>query len=73
MERWPSFDMRLARRLMWVGLIFRRLAAVEWAALSLVYPRADMLSKTVTLLRFYGEQLRAALERHQAKADCQWE
>jgi len=63
-ERWPDFDARRARQLMWVGLIFRRLAAIEWAALSLVYPRPEVLSMPLSQLRFYGEQLHQGLEEY---------
>jgi hypothetical protein len=60
-ERWSDFDIRLARRLMWVGLIFRRLAATEWAAMSLVFPRADVLPGPLARIRLYHEQLNLAL------------
>ncbi len=60
-ERWPGFDLKLAHRLMWVGLIFRRLAAIEWAALSLVYPRADVLDDALGRIRVYHEELGRAL------------
>lgn len=63
-ERWPGFDVRCARQLMWVGLIFRRLAAIEWAALSLTYPRPEVLAMPLSQLRFYGEQLHQALEEY---------
>jgi hypothetical protein len=61
-RRWPRFDLRLAHRLMWVGLVFRRLAAIEWAALSLPFPQKEVLATPVSRLRFHGEQLRRALE-----------
>ena len=60
-ERWQGFDMTLARRLMWVGLIFRRLAAIEWAAVSLVYPQADVLEGALGRIRVYQEELSRAL------------
>lgn len=60
-KSWPGFDMTLARRLMWVGLIFRRLAAIEWAAVSLVYPRADVLEDALGRIRVYHEELGRAL------------
>jgi len=60
-ERWPGFDMRLARRLMWVGLVFRRLAAIEWAAVSLVFPRSDVLADPLARIRVYHEELGRAL------------
>lgn len=65
-ERWSGFDMRVARRLMWVGLIFRRLAAIEWAAVSLVFPRADVLEDPLARIRVYHEELGRAL------ADPSW-
>jgi hypothetical protein len=46
---------------MWVGLIFRRLAATEWAAMSLVFPRADVLPGPLARIRLYHEQLNLAL------------
>ena len=63
-QRWPRFDEPCARRLMWVGLIFRRLAATEWATLSLHHPNPRALSKPLSQLRFYAEQLRQALEEY---------
>lgn len=60
-KRWPGFDMTLAHQLMWVGLIFRRLAAIEWAAVSLVYPRPDVLADPLARLRVYREELGRAL------------
>lgn len=65
-ERWPDVDMALVRRLMWVGLIFRRLAAIEWAAVSLVYPRADVLADAMGRIRVYNEELGRAL------TDAEW-
>jgi Phosphotransferase enzyme family len=61
-ERWSDFDLRMARRLMWVGLIFRRLAAIEWAAVRLVDPGPVALEQPLARLRIYHEELGRALE-----------
>lgn len=61
-SRWPDFDVDLGRRLMWVGLIFRRLAAMEWAAMSLVYPQSRVLRGPLADIRLYQEQVGRALE-----------
>jgi hypothetical protein len=60
-ERWSDFDLPLARRLMWVGLIFRRLAAIEWSALSLHYPQPEVLAEPLSRIRIYHEELGRAL------------
>ena len=60
-ERWPGFDMPLARRLTWTGLIFRRLAAIEWAGVSLAFPVAENLAGPLAQLRVYHLELTRAL------------
>jgi hypothetical protein len=69
-ERWSGFDTRLALRLMWVGLIFRQLAAIEWAALSLVYPDTEIMEQSVVRLGFYHEELGRALEEWPGRASA---
>jgi aminoglycoside phosphotransferase (APT) family kinase protein len=61
-EHWPEFDLRFARRLMWAGLIIRRLAAIEWAAMSLRFPQPEALEDPIARLRIYHEELSRALE-----------
>ena len=48
---------------MWVGLIFRRLAAIEWAAMNLVYPQRETVWSPLHKIRFYHEQIDLALAR----------
>jgi aminoglycoside phosphotransferase (APT) family kinase protein len=38
-EYWPSVDVSTLRRLVAVGGVFRRLAAIDWASQGLAYPR----------------------------------
>lgn len=58
-KRWQGFNVTRALRLMWVGLIFRRLAAIKWAAVSLV--RADVLEDVLARIRVYHQELNRAL------------
>lgn len=60
-QRWPDFDMAHARRLVWAGHVFRRLAAVEWAAMSLEFPKPEQVAGSVACLRVYHAELSDAL------------
>lgn len=60
-RRWRKFDLPQAYRLMWLGLIFRRLAAMEWAAVNLRFPRPDVLVGTLSRIRIYHHELDRAL------------
>jgi hypothetical protein len=57
-ERWPDSDMVTCREQVVVGGIFRRIAAVEWAARSLQYPNP---AKPVGQLETYVPELLGAL------------
>lgn len=61
-ERWSEFDMSLARRLVWAGLVLRQLAAIEWAAMSLVFTQRESLEDPLSRLSIYHEALGRALE-----------
>jgi hypothetical protein len=61
-RRWSVFDLRMARRLIWVGLICRKLAAIDWASVSLVFSSRRLLEQPVARLRVYHAELGRALE-----------
>jgi aminoglycoside phosphotransferase (APT) family kinase protein len=60
-QAWPWFSTTMAERLLIVGLIFRRLAAIEWAASSLASARPRVLAAPVASLRVYQQELERAL------------
>ena len=51
---WPSMDMPQLVRMVTIGYLFRRLAAVDWASMSLAY---DSTAKAVSLLNVYEKNL----------------
>jgi hypothetical protein len=61
-KQWPGFDRPLARRLIRVGLIFRQLAAIEWAAVSKVCTRVEGVATHLEGLRVYHQELNQALK-----------
>jgi ATP-binding cassette, subfamily B, bacterial len=60
-ERWPHIDAPFATRLVQAGLIFRQLAAIEWAAISKVAPRTEGVATHLDEFRVYRRELDQAL------------
>ena len=58
---WPGVDSLAIRRLSVVGLVFRRLAAMDWAGESLHFEDARWLSDPVESLRFLNRSLARGL------------
>jgi hypothetical protein len=59
---WPGVDAAAIRRLSVVGLVLRRLAAMDWAGESLHFEDARSLSDPVESLRFLNRSLARGLE-----------
>jgi Phosphotransferase enzyme family len=56
-EYWPSLDMSAIQQLMSAGLVFRRLAAIYWASLSLGFGTHKQLWGSMSQMRIYQAQL----------------
>jgi hypothetical protein len=54
---WPEVDVAAIHRLTAVGLVFRRLAAMDWAGESLRFEQPKVLSDPVESLRFLNRSL----------------
>jgi Phosphotransferase enzyme family len=57
-EHWPDVDLQAIERLAHVGRIFRRLAAISWASLSLAY---EWVEQPVKSMRVYQAELTEAM------------
>ena len=58
---WPGVDTAAIRRLSAVGLVLRRLAAMDWASESLHFEQPNFLSDPVESLRFLNRSLSRGL------------
>jgi aminoglycoside phosphotransferase (APT) family kinase protein len=58
---WRGVDMEAIHRLAAVGLVFRRLAAMDWASESLHFEQPNVLSDPVESLRFLNRSLSRGL------------
>lgn len=58
---WPHLDAAAVQRQVAVGLVLRRLSAIEWASHSLKFERADYLSDPLSSLESYHRSLVRAL------------
>jgi hypothetical protein len=58
-ECWPGVDIQAVKQLVHVGRIFRRLAAINWASVSLPY---EWLEKPITSMRIYHAELAEAIQ-----------
>jgi hypothetical protein len=58
-ECWPSLDLSAVQQLANVGIVFRRLAAINWASLSLAY---EWPSKPISYMRSYQVNLSDAIQ-----------
>jgi aminoglycoside phosphotransferase (APT) family kinase protein len=61
-REWPGVDAAAIRRLSIVGLVLRRLAAMDWAGESLHFEQPEVLSDPVESLRFLNRSLTRGLE-----------
>lgn len=59
-DYWSGVDMSVIRQMSEVGLLFRRLAAIDWASLDLVYQYTE---QAVQLLNIYQTELSGALQQ----------
>jgi aminoglycoside phosphotransferase (APT) family kinase protein len=59
-DRWRDVDMSVIRQMSEVGLLFRRLAAIDWASVEL---RCQYTEQAVQLLNIYQTELSGALQQ----------
>jgi hypothetical protein len=56
-ECWPSLDIQVIQRLVKVGRIFRRLAAINWSSVSLTFGTHELLGGPMSEMRVYQAEL----------------
>ncbi len=66
-ESWPFLDIPAIERLVNIGRIFRRLAAISWASMSLGFETFEFLWSTVESMKIYHAELSDAIRM------AQWE